>query len=62
MYLIGYFALIAGAAASLWRAGVLSRIPPTRLALIALVVIGLAVVLALVSDGSATPKIPKRPE
>jgi hypothetical protein len=60
LYLIGYFALVGGAALSLWRAGVLYRISPTRLALIAMVVVGLGVALALMSAGPATPKIPKR--
>jgi hypothetical protein len=60
LYLIGYFALIGGAALSLWRAGVLDRISPAWMALIALVVVGLGVALALISAGSGTPKIPRR--
>jgi hypothetical protein len=62
VYLIGYFALIAGAALSLWRAGILGRISPARLALIGLVVVGLGVALAFLSEGPATPKVPRRPE
>ncbi len=62
LYLLGYFALVGGAALSLWRAGVLSRISPTRLALVALVVVGLGIALALMSAGSATPKVPKGQE
>lgn len=60
LYLIGYFTLTGGAALTLWRAGVLDRISPAWLALIALVVVGLGVALALLSQGSATRKIPDR--
>jgi hypothetical protein len=60
LYVIGYFALVGGAARSMWKAGLLTRISPARLALIALLVVGLGVALALLSAGSTAPKVPKR--
>ena len=48
-YLIAYFALIAGAALALWRAGVFTRIPPGWLVLAALIAVGLGVLLAAIT-------------
>lgn len=47
IYLIGYFILVAGAALTLWQAGILARIPGTWIAIGALVAIGLGIMLAV---------------
>jgi len=48
-YLIGYFALVAGAAVALWQAGVLARVSAIWLVLSATLVIGLGILLAVSS-------------
>ena len=48
-YLIGYFALVAGAAVALWQAGVLARVSAIWLVLSATIVIGLGILLAVSS-------------
>jgi hypothetical protein len=55
VYLVIYFALIAGAAAALWRSGVLTEIPPVWLSTGAVVALGLGVLLAAVSTTPTTP-------
>lgn len=47
IYLIGYFILVAGAALALWRAGILTRISGTWIAIGALIAIGLGIMLAV---------------
>ena len=54
LYLIAYFALVAGAALALWQAGVLARVSGIWLVLSAIVVVGLGVLLA-VSSRLPTP-------
>jgi hypothetical protein len=49
VYLIAYFVLVLGAAAVLWEAGVLARIPGIWLTVAAIVVVGLGLVLAITS-------------
>jgi hypothetical protein len=49
LYLIGYFILVVGAGLALWQAGVLQRISGIWGGIIALIVIGLGVVLAVSS-------------
>jgi hypothetical protein len=49
IYLIGYFILIAGAALALWRAGVLTRIAPSWIAIGLLIAVGLGIMLAVSS-------------
>ena len=52
IYLIVYFALLAGAAIALWQGGVLGRLSPLYLLLTAIVVVGLGLVLAVTSASS----------
>ena len=55
-YLIGYFALLVGAALALWQAGVLARISGMWLTVSALIVVGLGVLLALSAGGPLTDR------
>jgi hypothetical protein len=47
LYLLAYFALVVGAAFSLWHAGVLGRLPAEWIAIGAIVTIGLGILLAV---------------
>jgi hypothetical protein len=49
LYLIGYFILVIGAGLALWQAGVVHRVPPTWLAIAALIVIAPGIILAVTS-------------
>jgi len=49
VYLVGYFVLVTGAGLALWQAGVLHRLAGWWVALVATIVIGLGIVLALTS-------------
>ena len=53
-YLIGYFALVVGAGLALWQAGVLARVPTIWALIFSIVVLGLGVLLAVTTVGSAT--------
>jgi hypothetical protein len=46
-YLIGYFALLFGAALALWQAGVLSFVGPLWVAFGTIIAVGLGILLAL---------------
>jgi len=48
-YLIGYFILLAGASWALWQSGALANIPDAWIAIAAVVAVGSAIVLAVVS-------------
>jgi hypothetical protein len=50
VYLIAYFALVAGAGLALWRAGVLARVPSYLLLTAAVIVVGLGVLVAVTSS------------
>jgi hypothetical protein len=52
VYLIVYFALVAGASLALWRAGVLARVPSDLLLIAAIIVVGLGVLVAATSTRS----------
>jgi hypothetical protein len=52
IYLIAYFALVAGASLALWRAGVLARVPSDLLLIAAVIVVGLGVLVAATSTRS----------
>jgi hypothetical protein len=54
LYLIGYFALVVGAALALWQGGVLARISDIWLVLSATIVFVLGMLLALISRPSTT--------
>ena len=56
-YLIGYFILLAGASWALWQSGALANIPDAWIAIAAVVAVGSAIVLAVVSR-RPTSKIP----
>ena len=62
LYLIGYFVLAAGAALTLWQAGVLARISGFWLALSAIIVFGLGTLLAVSSRPPTTPPTTIVPE
>jgi hypothetical protein len=49
LYLIGYFVLVMGAGLALWQAGFFHRISAIWALIIALIVIGLGVLLAVTS-------------
>lgn len=49
IYLIGYFALLGGAALALWQSGILGELPTTWVAIAAMVAVGLGVLLAVAS-------------
>ncbi len=49
LYLVAYFALVAGAVLALWQAGVLGQLPTEVVVIGLLVAIGLGIVLALAS-------------
>jgi len=49
IYLLGYFILIVGAGLALWQAGVLARLSPLWLVIVALIVVGLGLLLAVTS-------------
>ena len=49
LYLIGYFVLILGAVLALWKAGVLTRVSGTWLAIGMVIVLGLGIMLAVTS-------------
>jgi len=49
IYLIAYFALVAGAFLALWRAGVLARVPSDLLLIATIIVVGLGVLVAVTS-------------
>ena len=53
IYLIAYFALIAGAAFALWQSAILAEIPRPWIAVGALVAIGFGIVLAVASNTGA---------
>ena len=53
LYLAAYFALVAGAAIALWRAGVLARISPLWMAIAAVIVVALGLMAALTSMSSS---------
>jgi hypothetical protein len=52
VYLMVYFALIAGAFLALWRAGVLARVSSNLLLIAAVIVVGLGVLVAATSTRS----------
>lgn len=54
LYLIGYFALVGGAALALWQAGVIRHVSPVWLGITALIVIGLGLLLAVSSIRQTT--------
>jgi hypothetical protein len=49
VYLIAYFALLAGAVLALWQGGVLAEIPLAWTAIGLIVAVGLGVILAVTS-------------
>jgi len=49
LYLIGYFVLIIGAGLALWQAGIVGHVSPVWLGIVALIVIGLGLLLAVTS-------------
>lgn len=49
IYLIAYFALVGAAAAALWQARVLGRLPAEWVGLALVVAVGLGILLAIVS-------------
>jgi hypothetical protein len=49
LYLIGYFVLVVGAVLALWKAGVLTRVSGTWLAIGMVIVLGLGIMLAVAS-------------
>ena len=49
IYLIGYFALLGGAAFALWQSGIMREIPDVWLAAVFMVAIALGLLLAAVS-------------
>lgn len=49
IYLLGYFILIVGAGLALWQAGILARLSPLWLVIVALIVVGLGLLLAVTS-------------
>jgi hypothetical protein len=49
LYLIGYFVLVLGAVLALWKAGVLTRVSGTWLAIGMVIVLGLGIMLAVTS-------------
>jgi hypothetical protein len=49
LYLIGYFVLVIGAGLALWQAGLLRHVSAIWALIIALIVVGLGVVLAISS-------------
>ena len=57
LYLVGYFVLLLGAVLALWQSGILRQIPGVRIAIGAVIAVGLGVVLAV---SSASPVITTR--
>ncbi len=49
LYLIGYFVLVLGAVLALWKAGILTRVSGTWLAIGMVIVLGLGIMLAVTS-------------
>jgi hypothetical protein len=49
LYLIGYFVLVLGAVLALWKAGVLTRVSGTWIAIGVVIVLGLGIMLAVTS-------------
>ena len=47
LYLIGYFFLVVGAVAALWKAGVLARVGGMWIAIGMVIVLGLGIMLAV---------------
>ena len=47
LYLVGYFVLVLGAVLALWKAGILSRVSGTWLAIGMVIVLGLGIMLAV---------------
>jgi hypothetical protein len=56
LYLIGYFALVAGAAIALWQGGVLDHLPPLWVFGSSLVVIGLGITAFLTAVPTNTTR------
>jgi hypothetical protein len=54
LYLIGYFALVAGAGLALWQAGVLERVPTIWVLISSIVILALGILLAATSTRSTT--------
>jgi hypothetical protein len=52
IYLVAYFALVAGAFLALWRAGVLARVPSDLLLIATIIVVALGVLVAVTSTRS----------
>jgi energy-coupling factor transporter transmembrane protein EcfT len=52
VYLSAYYILLIGAAVTLWRSGVLARLPTVWIAVAAIVAVGLGIVLALTSPST----------
>jgi len=49
LFLVGYFLLVLGAAMALWKAGVLAHVSGTWLAIVAIIVVGLGIMVAVFS-------------
>jgi len=49
LFLVGYFILVIGLGLALWQTGVLSRVAPIWIGIVALVAIGLGIMLAVTS-------------
>ena len=54
LYLLGYFLLVIGAGLALWQAGILARISPIWLMIVAIIVVGLGILLAATSTRTTT--------
>ena len=52
MYMVGYFIVLVGLVAALWKLGVLERVGPAWVAIGIVIAIGLGVVLSVSNSGS----------
>ena len=52
MYLVGYFLVLAGLSAALWKLGVIERLGATWTAIAVVIAIGLGVMVSVSSSGN----------
>ena len=52
MYLVGYFIVLAGVAAALWKLGVIERVGPAWTAIGIVIAIGLGVMVSVSGSGN----------
>ena len=61
LYLVGYFLVLGGLGAALWKLGVIERVGPGWAGIGLLIAIGLGFMVSVANSGSKTLEIDQRP-